>query len=270
MAVPVSGRTLRAACRLPVALLVAALVVWWATGPIAFAAVIVDGTRVIYPANRHEVSVNLHNVGEAPSLVEVWIDNGRDRTSVKDAPKPGDPPAADVPFVATPPLFRLDPAQGQTLRLIYTQNPLPTDRESVFWLNVLDIPPRAKANPDAPNQLEMAFRHRLKIFFRPAGLHGDPADAPKAVVWSIAAGPDGLALIAHNPTPYHIAFVSADVTAGTVHDDARTEMVAPASSARFALTQTALKNAGAVKVHYSFINDYGAVVTGDAAASRAP
>jgi chaperone protein EcpD len=278
MAVPVCGRTCRAACRLPGALLVAALLAWWAAVPIAQATVVVDGTRVIYPANRREVSVNLHNVGEAPSLVEVWIDNGKDKTAVKDAPRPGDPPPADAPIVVTPPLFRLDPAQGQTLRLIYTQSPLPADRETVLWLNVLDIPPRAKPNPDAPNQLEMAFRHRLKIFFRPSGLHGDPADAAKAVVWTIAAdnGSDGgrLSLIAHNPTPFHISFISADVTAGPVHDQAHADMVAPGASARFALTQDALrsvaKGGGQVAVHYSFINDFGAVVTGDAVAGSAP
>jgi len=228
---------------------------------IARAAVIVDGTRVVYPANRHEVSVNLHNVGEMPSLVEVWIDSGNDRSQPDDN---------SAPIVATPPLFRLDPTQGQTLRLIYTQAALPTDRESVFWLNVLDIPPRAKANPDAPNHLEMAFRHRLKIFFRPAGLHGDPADAAKAVVWAVVAGADGPALIARNPTPFHISFISADVAAGEVRDHAHTDMVPPQSSARFALSQSTLGTAGPILVHYSFINDFGAIVTGDAPAGTAP
>jgi len=228
---------------------------------IANAAVVVDGTRVVYPSNRREVSVNLHNVGTMPALVEVWIDAGNDRS------KPDD---ASAPIVATPPLFRMNATQGQTLRLIYTQAPLPSDRETVFWLNVLDIPPRAQADPNAPNHLEMAFRHRLKIFFRPVALRGDPADAAKAVTWSIANGADGPALVAHNPTPYYVSFISADVAAGAIHDEAHTEMVAPLSTSRFALSRKDLAGAGPAAIHYSFVNDFGAVTTGESTAAVTP
>jgi chaperone protein EcpD len=235
-------------------------------GPtLAHATVVVDGTRVIYPAARHEVSVNVRNVGEMPSLVEVWIDTGNERSRPDDS---------SAPIVATPPLFRINPTQGQTLRLMYTQGPLPTDRESVFWLNVLDIPPRAKPNPDAPNHLEMAFRHRLKIFFRPTALRGDPADAAKAVVWSLVTGADGPALVARNPTPFYISFIGAELSTGTEkrapRNEARAEMVPPMSSKSFVLARPELHSAGPVTVHYSFINDFGASVAGDAPAGFAP
>jgi len=226
---------------------------------IANAAVVVDGTRVVYPSNRREVSVNLHNVGTMPALVEVWIDAGNDRS------KPDD---ASAPIVATPPLFRMNPSQGQTLRLIYTQAALPADRESVFWLNVLDIPPREKPNPDAPNHLEMAFRHRLKIFYRPAGMKGDAATAAKAVVWTVTHGADGSALVARNPTPFFISLVSADVTAGAMQDHAHTDMLPPQSSTRLALSRADFHGPATVK--YSFINDFGSVVNGSANADAAP
>ena len=83
--------------------------------------------------------------------------------------KPGE---SKVPFVLTPPLFRLDPTKVQSLRLVYTHDPLPQDRESLYWLNVLDIPPRAAANPDLPQSVGLAFKHRMKVFFRPARLAG--------------------------------------------------------------------------------------------------
>ena len=83
------------------------------------------------------------------------------------------------PSFLTPPLFRLDPTKVQSLRLVYTRDPLPEDRESLFWLNVLDVPPRAATNPDLPNQLELAFKHRMKVFFRPPSLAGSAADAPR-------------------------------------------------------------------------------------------
>ncbi len=55
-----------------------------------------------------------------------------------------------------------------------------------------------------------------------------------------------------------------------MHDQSKTDMVAPNSSGRFALTKPGIGNSGPVTVHYSFINDYGAIVTGEAAAGSAP
>ena len=104
--------------------------------PPATAGVVVNGTRVVYPADKREVTVSIRNAGETPSLVQAWLDAGDPHS------KPGE---AKVPFVLTPPLFRLDPTKVQSLRLVYTHDALPVDRESLFWLNVLDVPPRAAA-----------------------------------------------------------------------------------------------------------------------------
>src|SRR5580698_3626086 len=111
--------------------------------PYAAAGDVVDGTRVVYPAAKREVTINIRNPGDTPSLVQAWLDAGDPHA------KPGE---SRVPFVMTPPLFRLDPTKGQSLRLVYTHDALPEDRESLFWLNVLDIPPRAPVNQDLPNQ----------------------------------------------------------------------------------------------------------------------
>ncbi|TID15846.1 molecular chaperone [Avibacterium paragallinarum] len=49
--------------------------------------VIITGTRVIYPSNQKNVSVQLTNAGTNPSLVQAWIDNGDPKAS---PPKPKD------------------------------------------------------------------------------------------------------------------------------------------------------------------------------------
>jgi chaperone protein EcpD len=179
---------------LPLALL--AIAFSTATQPAA-AGVVVNGTRVVYPADKREVTISLHNPGETPSLVQAWLDAGDPNS------KPGE---SKVPFVLTPPLFRLDPTKVQTLRLVYTHDALPGDRESLFWLNVLDVPPRAAVNTELPNQLELAFKHRMKVFFRPAGLTGAAADAPARLTWKALTRDGKLSgLQVNNPTPYHVA-----------------------------------------------------------------
>lgn len=228
---------------------------------VAEAGVIVDATRVVYAAGKREVSVGIRNAGDQPSLVQIWVENGSSDAGPREA---------NAPFALTPPLFRLDPAKAQTLRLVYTGQPLPTDRETVFWLNVLDVPPRISDAAAVPNRLEMAFRHRLKLFFRPRSLPGDPGDAAAAVVWRLVHGGGKLLLEARNPTPFHVSFARAEVSGGGATSSAETDMVAPFASRQFSLSEPSGRLTSPVTVTYAFIDDFGAVVSGEATASAAP
>lgn len=57
------------------------------------AGLVIYGTRVIYPAEKNEVLVQLMNQGERSSLVQSWIDDG-------DSSLP--PEKIHVPFMLTP------------------------------------------------------------------------------------------------------------------------------------------------------------------------
>jgi chaperone protein EcpD len=230
--------------------------------PQAAAGVVVNGTRVVYPAAKREVTISLQNSGESPSLVQAWLDAGDVHS------KPGE---SKVPFVLTPPLFRLDPTKMQSLRLVYTHDPLPQDRESLFWLNVLDIPPRTAANPDLPNQLDLAFKHRMKVFFRPPGLSGSAADAPAKLTWKLLSK-DGkvTGIQASNPTAYHVSLTQITATMAGHALAMKADMVDPFASRSFDLPDPAIAPAGAITIEYWFVNDYGGNVNGTASASAAP
>ena len=126
-----------------------------------FAGVTIDGTRIIFPSNAKSISVQLRNGLSTPALVQTWIDNG----DIDQIPN-----ADQIPFVLTPPLSRVEPNRGQIIRIIPTGSPsLPQDRESLFWFNMLDIP------PDDPqyvgkNLLTFNVRTRIKLFYRPSNL----------------------------------------------------------------------------------------------------
>ena len=228
----------------------------------ARAGVVVDGTRVVYPAAKREVTINISNSSSAPSLVQAWLDAGDPHA------KPGD---SKVPFVLTPPLFRLDPTKVQSLRLVYTHDPLPADRESLFWLNVLDIPPRAAVNSEAPNQLELAFRHRMKVFFRPAGLAGSAADAPGRITWRWLSKDGKLVGIqASNPGPYHVSLTRVIATLSGQPVTVQADMVDPFASRSFNLPVPLAAPSGPVALEFWFVNDYGGNVKATASASAAP
>jgi chaperone protein EcpD len=240
-----------------------AVATFFVPAPPASAAIVVTGTRVVYPAAKREVTIDIHNPGDTPSLVQAWLDTGNLHS------KPGE---SKVPFVMTPPLFRLDPTKSQSLRLVYTHDPLPQDRESLFWLNVLDIPPLVTPNPDLPNQLEMAFKHRMKVFFRPSGLSGSAADAPAQLRWKLQYKDGKLVGIeASNPTAYHVSLTQVSATvAGQPAIIGKADMVDPFASRTFDLSGEVTASSGTVAVEYWFVNDFGGSVTGTASASAAP
>lgn len=236
-----------------------------AAGACAFAAptpsrasVVISGTRIVYAQRDREVTVRLTNDGQIPALVQVWFDRGDPNA---------DPAAVSVPFTLTPPMFRIDPTKGQSLRIIYTQEPLLTDRESVFWLNVLEVPPRAST--PGTNSMQLAFRSRIKLFFRPAGLAGNAEDAPNKLQWTLVSNAAGSKILrVANPTPYHVSFSSAEVTIGGITFENHTGgMVAPEASFDFpvARAQTQSPANRAQPVHFTWLNDYGASVHAQAA-----
>jgi chaperone protein EcpD len=215
----------------------------------AGASVTLGGTRVVYPLENREVTVKLDNDRAEPSLVQVWMDSGN-----ADA-KPDD---ASAPFVLTPPIFRMDGNKAQTLRMMYTGDALPQDRESVFWLNVLDVPPKASSGADN-NTLQFAFRTRIKVFARPKDLPGTPAGAAETLTWKIVPSADhkGYAVSATNPSVYHVSFSEIDVVSGDqIFRNEAGGMVGPKGSAVFPVKNLNALPAGA-KVKFITISDYG-------------
>ncbi|NUO71341.1 MAG: fimbria/pilus periplasmic chaperone [Frateuria sp.] len=217
----------------------------------ARANVLIAGTRVVFPAQSGEVTVRLSNDNSKPALVEAWIDRGDEHST---------PDKVDTPFLITPPLFRMEPHRDQSLRIIYTHEQLPADRESLFWLNVLEVPPRPTGGEVADrNYLQLAIRSRLKLFYRPEGLAGDPAKAPAQLTFKDVADRQGHALAVHNPTPYFITLAKAQVDVGGRTYSTDPGMVSPFADLRLALRGLHQAPAAGAAVRFDSINDYGAL-----------
>ncbi|EEJ0435916.1 fimbria/pilus periplasmic chaperone, partial [Salmonella enterica] len=126
----------------------------------ANAGVVIYGTRIIYPAEKNEVLVQLMNQGGRSSLVQSWIDDG-------DTSLP--PEKIKVPFLLTPPVAKVAGDSGQQIKIKKMPNMLPNNKESLFYLNVLDIPPN-NPNSTGKNVLKFAMQNRIKLFYRPKGI----------------------------------------------------------------------------------------------------
>ncbi|MEG0008452.1 MAG: fimbria/pilus periplasmic chaperone [Aeromonas sp.] len=144
-------------------------------------------TRVIYQGG--EASLLVRNDGTEPSLLQAWVDRGDEQQG---------PAEVSSPFLVVPPMMRLGAARGQTLRILGSElERLPRDRESLFWLNVLGLPPKASASQAS---VQLAYRTRIKLFYRPPGLQGSAAEAVTRLRWQTQA--QGLSV--SNPSPFHV------------------------------------------------------------------
>ncbi|MDR8729165.1 fimbria/pilus periplasmic chaperone [Burkholderia pseudomultivorans] len=215
----------------------------------AHASVTLSGTRIVFDAREKEVTLQMSNDGKRPALVQTWIDTGDERAS---------PESLDVPFVIAPSIFRIEAGKGQTLRIMHTGEPLPTDKESLFWLNVLDVPPKATVDPDA-NRLQLAFRTRVKLMYRPSGLPGEALDAPSQLKWRIVARADRQAVLeAINPTPYVVNLSGIALVANGKTFDAGVGFVRPGETASFPVKGSLDTDVAGGKVVYSSMDDWGA------------
>ncbi|MEW2740624.1 fimbrial biogenesis chaperone [Providencia sp. PROV130] len=215
------------------------------------ASVVINGTRVIYPGNEKEVTVKLSNKGNQPVLVQSWIDDG-DQNAL--------PENINVPFFLTPPINRIEPNKSQTLRISYAGNKEKAkSEESVYWLNVLEIPPAPKADDNkVSNSLQVAFRTRIKLFYRPEAINNkfDAAKSAEELIWSIENGK----LTAHNQSPYFVSLISITLGTENQQEIVDGEMIAPNQSKQFEFKNRNLVNSGNT-VSYEYINDWGAVNT---------
>lgn len=200
-------------------------------------------TRVIFSSTAKSVPVTLNNTGSRVYLVKGRITQGDGRT---DSPS----------FMVTPPLFRLEPHSEHTV-LILRQGQgtlaLPTDRESLFYLQLLAIPAtksgRQASDADVSAQINIGLQQVIKVFYRPAGLMPQPTAAEKQLTFHQT--PAGLQV--NNPTPYYLTLASVTVDQRAVNVKSTGAMLAPYSQ------QTYPNTVPGKQVQWTVINDYGGI-----------
>ncbi|WP_321146738.1 fimbrial chaperone [Providencia alcalifaciens] len=155
----------------------------------SMAAFVLNGTRFIYDEGKKNISFEVTNNAEKKYGGQIWIDN----TNQGDG----------VYMVAQPPFFKVLPKRKQVIRIINTNSNLPHDRESLFWLNVQEVPPKPEIKEDESSVLAIAMNTRVKLIYRPLSIKDGRKDAEKQLKL-VQQGNDTWL---KNPTPYYMAVV---------------------------------------------------------------
>ncbi|EJM68028.1 fimbrial biogenesis chaperone [Pseudomonas sp. GM55] len=213
--------------------------------PCAQAALTLSGTRVVFESDKRSTSLIVTNPSERIFAVQTWVN-----TAADDVTTP-------VPFLPSPLLFRLNPGKEQQVQINGLPNDLPTDRESLFYFNVQEIP---QAIAGQGNALNIALHTRIKLFYRPVQLKDNPMSRLKDLQWSITKADGKAQLEVYNPTPFHVSFVRIAIKEkDQLFPVENAEMVAPLSRQIYALKDQ--RTQPGRQVEFSAINDYGGYST---------
>lgn len=205
----------------------------------AQAAIVPDRTRVIFNEGEQAAIVTITNKSTTyPYLVQSWLEdaNGNKITS---------------PLMVVPPLQRVEANERNVLRIAKLPGTaLPADRESVFYLNIREVPPKT----DTPNALQIALHTQMKLFYRPKAVQ--PArDEDWTLPMTLRVDAAAHRLVFDNPTPYHVTVV--DVSAGAQKTPVPMEPVMVSPMAR---AEVPFKAATPATLFVTHIDDYGGQV----------
>lgn len=199
------------------------------------AAVSPDRTRIIFNQSDKSVSVRLTNQSpDSPFLAQSWIedkDNKKSRNYI----------------TAIPPMLRLEAGEQAQVRLMGqpTLAQLPADKESLFYYNIREIPPRSEQK----NVMQIAMQSRIKIFWRPKAIEIPNGQVNLIGKFDISRTSTGIIL--KNKSPYFI-------TVGYIGTDGKTLLPKTSSmmAEPFGQVTQEVKSLPA-NFQMGFIGDYG-------------
>ncbi|MCX2891041.1 MULTISPECIES: molecular chaperone [Pseudomonas] len=208
----------------------------------AHAALTLSNSRIVHESDKNSSSVTVGNPSKKTYAAQAWVNTEADDTTTA------------APLIASPALFRIAPGDEQSVQINRLPNDLPQDRESLFFFNLQEIP---QVDTDSErNGLNIALRTRIKLFYRPSQLKGNPQVHLRDLKWSVQRIEGKQHLVVDNPSPFHFTFGVLEVSGnGKTEQLKGREMLRPFDRQTFALASTtAVAN---LSVTFTTFNDYG-------------
>ncbi|MFZ1871558.1 MAG: fimbria/pilus periplasmic chaperone [Chania sp.] len=207
--------------------------------PTAQAAISLDRTRAIYQGDAKSISLNIVNENkEFPFLAQSWLEDDKHQKIT-------------APLIVLPPLQRVEAGERSVVRVTKMAGAerLPQDRESLFYFNLREIPPKSSKT----NVMQLALQTQIKLFYRPKAIV-----VPKGEIWQekLVFRKTGSGMTIENPTPFYVTLSgmarNSKKQGGGAIDDFQALMLAPKSS-----ETVALRNTNFSSFIVTYINDYG-------------
>ncbi|PYC03713.1 molecular chaperone [Pseudomonas protegens] len=163
----------------------------------AMAALALGSSRMIIQAPKTRAVVMVHNRSpHSAYLAQSWIEDAQGQKPERS------------PVVALPPIQRLEARQDNQLNIQVLPHvaDLPQDRETLFYLNVREVPPRGEDK----EVIQIALQRRIKVIYRPQRIR--PLTVGLTSPWLSAltlSKEESGRFQLNNATPYHVTLIEA-------------------------------------------------------------
>ncbi|HFI6121728.1 TPA: molecular chaperone [Escherichia coli] len=193
-------------------------------------------TRVIFDSSKKSASVKVNNTeSDKKWLIRAWVTNYKDKVKTDK-------------FFITPPLYYIQPNESIQLRIENVIKDLPSDRESIFRVNVLTIPEKENNSDGDSGDLQLAVNHRIKLIYRPNEINDNDKINLAYSNINIKNTEKGVSI--KNASPYYITLDKVKINNRDVKS-ITDFMVEPYG-------ELLVPDIKAKELSYKIINDYGA------------
>lgn len=204
----------------------------------SYAAIAIQTSRVIFDGDKLSQSLLVINQNpHDPYLAQGWIENE-------------DGKRVQGPLLILPPIQRIEPGEKSQIKIqaLPAARLLRQDRETLFYLNLREIPPRIEGG----NTLQIALQNRIKVFYRPVGLKNRELASPWQSQLVLTRHENQWKIV--NPSPYYITLVDAQThNKGPKIADFTPLMLAPGASE---ILPGNISQYGDAPV-FTYLNDFG-------------
>ncbi|MGT3828611.1 fimbria/pilus periplasmic chaperone [Enterobacter kobei] len=206
----------------------------------ARAAIALDRTRVVFDGSKNSVSLGIKNENkQLPYLAQGWLEDSK---GIK----------ITSPLIVLPPVQRVEPGNKSQVKIqaLPAVSALPQDRETLFYFNLREIPPRS----EKANTMQLALQSRIKLFYRPKALVLTSAEMASPLQEKITLTKAGDEFQVNNPTPYFVTLIGARASEkGGENKNFKPIMLEPWGNDVLNVSASELGNTPIL----TYINDYG-------------
>lgn len=217
--------------------------------PSSYAGLLASSTRVIYNENSKEKGLMLVNTNAYTVMAQLWSDDGS-----------GDAEFEQSAFAVLPSVFKLEANEIKGIRIIFNGMQLAKDRESVFWLNMYEIPAVKKQDLEK-DHLNLAMNTQLKIFYRPTQLEAlNIEKLQKQLTFSIIQHDLKQSINISNPTAYYVNIINLNIINpqfSSLISNTQGNMIPPFSNKNYDILNNDFINSDKNIIRYELLDDNG-------------
>lgn len=209
----------------------------------SFSAYSQSGNNILFSLQRHtyvegekSISIGLRNAEPEPYLVQ----SGMAKLDIKSGINQLEDDKADIPFIITPPLYKIKSDSYYDWRIIFSGagDSLPKDRESVYLAKFLFIPSSEK-NESYKTEMSVMRSFIFKVYYRPKALASLKIND---IQNKISFHYQGNNLLVKNNSPLYLTFDTLRVNSDEINNDELFKPVPPLSEQTFNLPKNISEN----------------------------